>query len=152
MYNTCFDPLPAFSVLKSQEDDKRLVFGWASVSINTDGAPIQDEQDDIIEPEDLETAAYEYVLHFRNGGLEHAPDLRNKARLVESCVFTEEKQQAMGIPKGILPVGWWIGFHIDDEDAWRKIKNGTYRMFSIEGSACRMPAQDTKYTNHTKER
>ena len=43
----------------------------------------------------------------------------------------------MGIPEGILPVAWWIGFYIEDDDAWQRVKNGTYKMFSIEGKAQR---------------
>ena len=46
--------------------------------------------------------------------------------------------QAMGIPAGTLPVGWWIGFKITDKDVWEKVKNGTYQMFSIEGEAERV--------------
>ncbi len=124
------------TILKS-DDDKRLVFGWASVSVTLSGVPLEDRQSDITDPNELESAAYEYVLNFRDGGEEHIPSLRKKARLVESCVFTEEKQQAMGIPPGTLPVGWWIGFYVDDDEAWEKIKNGTYKMFSIEGTATR---------------
>ncbi len=124
------------TILKS-DDGKRLVFGWASVSVTLNGMPLEDRQQDIIAPDDLETAAYEYVLNFRDGGVGHIPSMRKKARLVESCVFTEEKQTAMGIPPGTIPVGWWIGFYVDDDDAWEKIKNGTYKMFSIEGTATR---------------
>ncbi len=124
------------TILKS-DDDKRLVFGWASVSVTLDGVPLEDRQRDIIDPDELESAAYEYVLNFRDGGEEHIPSLRKKARLVESCVFTKEKQAALGIPAGTLPEGWWIGFYVDDDEAWEKIKNGTYKMFSIEGTATR---------------
>jgi len=124
-------------IIFKSDDDKRLVFGWASVSVTLDGVPLEDRQSDIIDPDELENAAYEYVLNFRDGGEEHIPSLRKKARLVESCVFTEEKQEAMGIPPGTLPVGWWIGFYVDDDEAWGKIKNGTYKMFSIEGTATR---------------
>ena len=45
----------------------------------------------------------------------------------------------MGIPSGTLPEGWWIGFYVDDDAAWEKIKDGTYKMFSIEGTARRVP-------------
>ena len=131
--------MPNFKILKSK--DKRLVFGWASVSITANGELLQDLQNDSIAPDDLETAAYAYVLEFRDGGEEHQPNLRRKAKLVESCVFTEEKQEALGIPPGILPVGWWIGFYVEDDDAWEKIKNGTYQMFSIEGTATRIPIE-----------
>ena len=123
------------------DEDQRLVFGWASVSIKVDGEQLEDRQKDLIDPEDLETAAYEYVLHFRDTGELHNPNLRKKGKLVESCVFTAEKQKAMGIPEGILPIGWWIGFKIEDDEAWEKVKNGTYKMFSIEGKANRVPVE-----------
>lgn len=131
----------SFSVYKT-DDDKRLVFGWASVSITVDGEQLEDRQKDMIDPEDLEEAAYDYVLNFRDTGEEHIPTMRKKGKLVESCVFTVEKQKAMGIPDGVLPVGWWIGFKIEDDDAWERVKNGTYKMFSIEGRANREPVGD----------
>lgn len=127
--------------IAKMDDDKRLVFGWASISFTADGEQLEDLQHDLILPEDLEEAVYEYVLHFRDTGEEHRPHLRKKGKLVESCVFTAEKQRAMGLPEGILPVGWWIGFKIEDDDAWEKVKNGTYRMFSIEGKAQRVPVE-----------
>ena len=64
------------------------------------------------------------------------------AVLIESVVFTEEKMKAMGIPSGTLPIGWWIGFKVLDEDVWEKVKDGTYSMFSIEGEAQRVEVED----------
>lgn len=125
-----------FSICKS-DDDKRLIFGWASVAIRTDGNQVIDFQKDLIDPSDLEEAVYTYVLDFRDSGEEHIPSMRKKGRLVESVVFTKEKMSAMGIPEGLVPEGWWIGFYIDDDDAWEKVKNGTYQMFSIEGQGIR---------------
>lgn len=131
------------------DDDKRLVFGWASVSIKVDGEQVEDRQQDIIDPEDLEEAAYEYVLKFRDTGEEHIKTMRQKGKLVESCVFTAEKQKAMGIPEGILPIGWWVGFKIEDDAAWERVKNGTYRMFSIEGKATRVPVEKAAHVAKT---
>lgn len=130
----------SFSIFKT-DDDKRLVFGWASIVVTVEGEQLEDRQKDIIDPEDLEEAAYEYVLNFRDTGEEHISSMRKKGKLVESCVFTEEKQRAMGIPAGTLPVGWWIGFKIEDDAAWARVKNGTYKMFSIEGKANRIPVE-----------
>lgn len=130
----------SFDILKS-DDDKRLVFGWASIAQTADGETVEDIQNDIIEPEDLEEAAYEYVLNFRDTGEEHLAGYRKKGKLIESCVFTEEKQRAMGLAPGSLPVGWWIGFHIGDDNTWQRIKDGTYKMFSIEGKAERVPVE-----------
>ena len=128
-----------FKIAKS-DDDKHLEFGWANVSIRADGEEIEDWQEDIIEPEELENAAYQYVLLYREGGEMH--ERGGAAVLVESVVFTEEKMQAMGIPAGTLPIGWWIGFKVTDEDVWEKVKDGTYPMFSIEGEAERVEVED----------
>lgn len=125
-----------FQIYK-KDDDKRLVFGWASVAIKANGEQVVDLQNDVIDPEDLEEAVYEYVLNFRDSGEEHNPDLRKKGKLVESVVFTKEKLRAMGIPEGTVPLGWWIGFKIHDDDAWDKVKKGQYNMFSIEGTGTR---------------
>jgi hypothetical protein len=56
-----------FKIAKS-DDDKHLAFGWANVAIRADGEEIEDWQEDIIEPEELENAAYQYVLLYREGG------------------------------------------------------------------------------------
>lgn len=130
-----------FQITKA-DSDKRLVFGWANIATRANGEVIQDWQDDIVEPEDLEEAVYEYVLNFRDSGEEHIPTMRKKGRMVESVVFTEEKLEAMGIPKGTVPLGWWIGFYIDDDEAWEKVKDGTYKMFSVEGQGKRVPVED----------
>ena len=128
-----------FKVMKS-DDEKMLAFGWASVSMRVDGELIEDWQKDIVEPEELENAAYEFVLLYREGGEMH--ERGGAAVLIESVVFTKEKMQAMGIPDGTLPIGWWIGFKVTDSDVWEKVKDGTYQMFSIEGEAERVKADD----------
>ena len=128
-----------FKIMKS-DDEKMLAFGWANVSVRVDGEVIEDWQEDIIEPEELENAAYNYVLLYREGGEMH--ERGGAAVLVESVVFTEEKMQAMGIPKDTLPIGWWIGFKVTDSDVWEKVKDGTYPMFSIEGEAERIEVED----------
>ena len=133
--------ISSFNISKADED-QRLVFGWALVSADIEGNMLIDHQGDMVDQDELEQGAYEYVLNFRDAGEEHMPGLRKKARMVESVVLTEEKMRAMGIPLGTVPYGWWIGFYVDDDDTWEKIKNGTYRMFSIEGRAIREPVNE----------
>ena len=128
-----------FKIMKS-DDEKMLAFRWANVSMRVDGELIEDWQGDIIEPEELESAAYEYVRLYGDGGEMH--ERGGVAVLIESVVFTEEKMQVMGIPVGTLPVGWWIGFKVLDEDVWKKVKDGTYPMFSIEGEAERVEVEE----------
>lgn len=124
-----------FSVAKAN-DDQMLAFGWASVAIRTDGEQIEDWQGDIIDPEDLEQAVYDYVQFYGDGGEMH--ERGGVAKLVESVMFTKEKTKAMGIPDGTVPEGWWIGFRVIDPDVWDKVKDGTYSMFSIEGTGERV--------------
>lgn len=141
LQNISNDNFLDFNISKSDEE-KRLVFGWALVSATADGQQIIDHQGDIVDQDELEEGAYEYVLNFRDAGEEHIGTLRKKARMVESVVFTEEKLKAMGIPLGTVPYGWWIGFYVDDDDTWEKIKSGHYKMFSIEGKAVREPVDE----------
>jgi hypothetical protein len=121
--------------IKKVDDSQHLVFGWLSVSQDENGNYVLDCQDDIITPEDLENAAYEFVLYSRQAGEMH--EVIGVGSLVESMVFTEEKQQVLGIPPGILPVGWWVGFYISDPEVWAKVQSGEYAAFSIGGNAVR---------------
>lgn len=124
------------TIMKS-DDDRHLVFGWANVAVRVDGEQIIDWQEDAIDTEDLEKAAYEYVAEFGTAGEMHQRG--GIGRVIESIVFTKEKAAALGIPEDALPEGWWIGFKIQDDEVWEKIKSGEYAMFSIEGRAVREP-------------
>lgn len=127
-----------FAIAK-RDDEKQIVFGWASVAADINGFPVLDRQGDVIDVNDLEDAVYDYVLRSRSGGEMHWKESRGIGVMVESVVFTPDKMSAMGIPPGLLPYGWWIGLKITDTDVWEKIKSGQYRMFSIEGRAKRTP-------------
>ena len=121
-------------------DDKQLVFGWASVAKDVNGNEPLDWQGDIIDPADLENAVYKFNLEFRESNDMHQPNSVNGS-LIESVMFTKEKMAAMGIPEGVVPEGWWVGFRIDDPIAYQKVKCGIYKMFSIEGSGTRIPIE-----------
>lgn len=126
--------------IQKLDEDKRLVFGWANVSVTVNGELVEDYQEDMIDPEELEEAAYKFAELYRDGGEMH--ERTGIAVMVESVMFTEEKQEAMGIPTGTLPVGWWIGFRVTDDDVWEKVKSGEYSMFSIGGEAIREEIED----------
>lgn len=135
------DPCPGtlscnFKIQKSDEEE-RLVFGWASVVERTNGETVVDWQEDIVEMEELEAAAYDFVQFYREGSEMHERGGLDIGVVVESMVFTAEKMQLLGIAEGTVPYGWWVGFRVIDDDVWEKVKDGTYRMFSIEGSAIR---------------
>lgn len=126
--------------ISKYHDDEQLVFGWASVAKDVNGEAPLDWQGDVIEPLDLEKAVYKFNLEFRESNEMHVPGTVN-GTLVESVMFTKEKMKAMGIPEGVVPEGWWVGFKISDQQAYRKVKAGIYKMFSIEGKATRVPLE-----------
>ena len=115
------------------DSNMHTVFGWANVAIRKSGEQIKDSQKHMIDTEDLETAMYAFNLAFREMGVMHV--VKGKGELIESIVYTKRKLQAMGLPEDILPEAAWVGFYIEDDRLWEKVKNGTYKMFSIEGTA-----------------
>ena len=124
-----------FNVYKAR-DDEQLVSGWANVAINKDGSIPLDWQDDVIPPEVLEKAAINFMMDYRESGEMHQGD--SKGTVVESIVLTKEKQEAIGIPEGTVPEGWFITVKVHDPEVFAKVKDGTYRMFSIQGNAKRV--------------
>lgn len=133
----CEGTLQCTFSLEKSDDEQRLVFGWASVAERADGEQVVDWQEDIVEMDELESAAYDFVQFYREGSEMHERGGFDIAVLVESMVFTADKMRLLGIPEGTLPYGWWVGFRVTDDDVWAKVKDGTYRMFSIEGQAIR---------------
>ena len=127
-FNMTFD-------VKKSLDDRQIAFGYAMFSELKNGEPVVDTQGDMIEPYDLETMAYEYMMNGRDVGQMH--ETSNEGCVVESMVFTKDKMKALGIPEGTLPIAWWVGLYIKDPDVWELVKNGTYKAFSIEGKADR---------------
>jgi hypothetical protein len=116
--------------------DQGLVSGWANVAVNANGSLPLDWDNDIISPYVLEQAAINFMLDYRASGVMHEGG--PVGTVVESIVFTKEKQRAIGIPEGFVPQGWFITALINDPEAREGIKSGKYRMFSIQGAAKRI--------------
>ena len=129
-----------FCEISKVDDDKRQVFGWASIS-KKDGMVITDHQGDSIDTEELEKAAYKYMLDSRKGGHEHQKTDEGPlhvADVIESFVVTDEKKKAMGLADDV-PEGWWIGMKVNDDKVWELAKSGELAGFSIHGSGRRVP-------------
>lgn len=131
--------------LAGTNDEQRLVFGLASVSLTADGETLTDLQGDQIEPDVLEAAFYDYVANSGEGDVNH--DQKRASTLVESFVVTPTKldmlMKALGFT-GTVPafegVAAWVGYHVENDDAWARVKSGELKAFSIEGTAERVPA------------
>lgn len=113
--------------------DQNMVFGWASVTEKEDGTPIVDSQGDVLQADELEKAAYKFVLEVRKAGEMHRR-IEGVGELVESVVLTKAKREAMGLPAGVS--GWWVGFKVAPE-IFAKVKSGEYGGFSIGGRGVR---------------
>lgn len=114
------------------DPDKRLVFGWITVA-EEGGKTVIDKQEDVISSDEMEKMAYNFVLHCRQAGEMH--EKIGVGKLVESIVFTKEKQEALGVDLGLT--GWWAGFKVSDDHVWDKVKKGDYKAFSIHGKGIR---------------
>lgn len=129
-----------FEIAKFSEDEQ-LVFGYANVAVAKSGASLVDLQGDIIDPAELERAAYQFMADFGTSGEMHQGGVRG--RIVESVVFTPQKLSVMGltgeVTKSLTP-RWWIGVKLDTE-TFQKVKAGTLKMFSIQGQAERIPVE-----------
>lgn len=114
------------------DPERMLVFGFANVSVTRDGEVVTDLHNDEIPPDVLEKAAYNFVLRYREGGLEH--EKMGVSRLVESCFITPEKLAAMGVKDTEFNgASWWVGFKVDEPEVWAAVKSGELPMFSIGG-------------------
>lgn len=128
-------------VSKSYED-KREVYGWASIT-EVNGEPVVDLQGDYVTIDEIEKAAHAYISKSRKGGDMHrrnGAEAHHVADLIESVVITQDKKEALGIP-GDSPTGWWIGMKVHDDDTWNLVKSGQRPMFSIHGSGKRIDSE-----------
>lgn len=121
------------------DTDKRQVFGWCSLS-EVDGEPVVDLQGDYVPIDAIESSAYKYVLTSRKGGDMHERDGEvplHTSDLIESFVVTPDKLEKMGLPGNSLPLGWWVGFKVNDDKQWDMVKKNERTGFSIHGKGSR---------------
>jgi hypothetical protein len=52
--------------------------------------------------------------------------------MIESFIVTPEKKEALGLPDE-MPVGWWVGYQVNDPETWEAVKSGKRTGFSIHG-------------------
>lgn len=124
-------------------EDKKQVFGWCSLS-SVDGRPVVDLQNDYISIDEIEKSAYDYVKNSRKGGDMHArvgDAPLHVADMIESVIVTPDKLRRMGVPEESISkvnTGWWVGFQVNDDDVWAKVKSGERSGFSIHGKGQRL--------------
>lgn len=118
--------------LEKIEDDQRMAWGWASVTTRN-GQPLEDLQGDVIETEELQKAVHEFVRKKRIMGEMHT--VIGTGDIVDSIVFTDDIQKALGIDLG--KEGWFVGVHVTSDSTWARVKKGELRGFSLGGFGVR---------------
>ena len=121
------------------DSEQRRAFGWASVITDEDGQHFHDHQGTLIPTHELEESSYEYVQKSRKAGEMHSRT-NGIGTLIASIVMTPEVRKAMDLPPG--KVGWFVGFQVEDDATWARIKSGELSEFSIGGSAIKDPVAE----------
>jgi hypothetical protein len=120
---------------KVDNEEQRLIMGAIMVA----DLPIYRRDENIGEYYvrfDADTIKKIVHRYFKNGytsnvNLDHA-DKAEGVYLVESFIIDERKRTPEGFAK--LPNGSWFGtMKVENDDVWAKVKDGTFRGFSIEG-------------------
>jgi hypothetical protein len=135
-----YDEVGIYAEISKVDEDKRQIFGWASVT-SVNGQPVLDLQDDILPLEEIEKAAYSFVEKSRVGGNMHGKGENGPIHvsdMIESFVVTPEKKKALGLPDD-FPEGWWTGFKVNDDQTWADAKSGKLAGLSIHGTGKRVP-------------
>lgn len=114
------------------DEERRIVYGWASVSTEK-GRPVIDKQGDYIPPDEMEKMATKYMLSEREGKVMHSGD--RTSITVHSMPMTKEIAKSFGIKTD--REGWMIAQKFYSDEAWEGFKSGKYKAFSIGGHGMR---------------
>ena len=114
------------------DEDQRIVYGWASV-ISENGVDVEDLQGDVIKAEELVSSTTEFMKTVRTAKAMHQGD--KIGTVVHSLPLTAEIAKSLDIET--TREGWIVGMHIESDEIWKSVKEGTLKAFSIGGSGVR---------------
>ncbi|MCD6318092.1 hypothetical protein J7M02_03375 [Candidatus Aerophobetes bacterium] len=118
--------------IRKADEEKHIVYG---IALEPD---VVDAQGDIVSVEDIEKAAHDFLIASRKIDEMHT-------RISDKCYPVESYLAPVDFEMGGQKVrkgSWILGVKVNDEDIWKKIKNGEYRGFSITGWGVRTPVEE----------
>lgn len=118
-----------------QDDEQRLVYGWAYVS-TVKGEISLDHSQEYIRPDELVKAATKFMMDVRVAKAMHQGD--QVGEVVHSLPITKEVASSLGIETD--REGWVLAMKIHDDKVWDMIKSGKLSAFSIGGRASKEPS------------
>lgn len=104
-----------------------------------------DSQEDIYNEEEIRKAAHGYLEGYRSGnyvGIQHAGvDYTSKIFVLESYIAPVDFEipQPGGTVEKVKKGTWLMGFRVNDDATWTKVRKGEITGLSIGGSAIRTP-------------
>lgn len=132
--------------------DQQLVMGWANVVTDKDGLVIVDRQRDVIRMDTLAKAARDYfatsavggVVHMRVPAAHGGTEPVRIGKAIEGLIVTPLVKAVLGLPAD-TPHGFAITMHVESPAAWKAVRAGTFKMFSIGGRGVRTPVALPKH-------
>jgi hypothetical protein len=119
--------------LLKADDEQRVVSLILSVAEEPDGTSVRDAHGHVIDAEELQRCAWEYMRSHRLVGIGH--DIldehgyvvgKSHGTCLGSYVLTRTVQKGLrelwGLPDGALPVVWLVDLHIPQDDDWQWVK------------------------------
>lgn len=128
--------------LVKAQPERRYTLMVAYPANKIDVAVAKDGYQDFAGPDDVEDAAWNYMLKSRNIGLWHADGTDNAGELVESYIYRGpdwEVTAADGSKQVIKAGDWLMGIRWTPE-AWADVLTGKINGVSMQGSAMREEA------------
>ena len=114
------------------DSERRIVWGWASVS-TMKGELVTDLQGDRIAPPVMEKMADRFMRSARAAKAMHDGD--DVGEVIHSFPLTKELAEAFGIKSD--REGWITGTYIKSDAIWTQVQQGTFKGLSIGGKAKR---------------
>lgn len=113
-----------------QDDEERLVYGWAYVSTEN-GELSLDHSGEFVRPDQIAKAATNFMLTMRTAKAMHSGG--KIGEVVHSMPLTNEISKALGIQSD--REGWLVAIKVYDDQVWQDVKSGKLAAFSIGGKA-----------------
>jgi len=95
-----------------------------------------DSQEDIYSADEIRRSAHDYMIDYRNVGLQHKALINRGVKVVESFIAPVD----FALHGSMVKAGTWLmGVRVLDEGIWKAIKSGELTGFSIAGFATKTP-------------
>jgi len=122
--------------LKVIDEEKRIVVGYALIPDKRIYRRVEDKEFNIFFTADtvkLASEMYMKQLNLNNVTTEHEKKVKDVG-IIESWITEDSKFDKVNL-YGIKPIvgGWAIMMKVNNDSEWAKVKDGSYRGFSIEG-------------------